>query len=133
MRLWLSAKSAAFVRLDEDELEVVEQVLASVEVMENRQELELVLEGLEASVGNIPRLNLEKYATFVEEEYRLLRQQKEGEAWEIAEIESVIELRGTEIESVTGTYRRKKTSETPRRSVAASSWKKPGASATRGR
>ena len=53
---------------------------ASVEVMENRQELELVLEGLEASVGDIPRLNLEKYATFVEEEYRLLRQQKEGEA-----------------------------------------------------
>ena len=73
------AKSAALVRLDEDELEVVEQVLASVEVMENRQELELVLEGLEASVRDIPSLNLEKYATFAEEEYRLLRQQKEGE------------------------------------------------------
>jgi hypothetical protein len=74
------AKSAALVRLDEDELVVVEQILASVEVMENRQELELVLEGLEASVGDIPRLNLEKYATLAEEEYWRLQQQQEGEA-----------------------------------------------------
>jgi hypothetical protein len=55
------------VRLDEDELEVVKQVLDSVEV-------------LELSFGDIPRLNLDKYATFAEEEYRLLQQQQEGEA-----------------------------------------------------
>jgi hypothetical protein len=72
------AKSAALVRLDEDELEVVEQVLASVEEMETQQELWAVLEVLEASFGDIPRLNLEKYATFAEEEYRLLQQQREG-------------------------------------------------------
>ena len=70
------AKSAALVRLDEDELVVVEQILASVKVMENRQELELVLEGLGAFIGDIPRLNLEKYATFTEEEYRSLQQQQ---------------------------------------------------------
>jgi hypothetical protein len=55
---------------------VVEQILASVEVMETQQELEAVLEGLEASVGDIPRLNLEKYATFAEEEYQSLLQQQ---------------------------------------------------------
>jgi hypothetical protein len=70
------AKSAALVRLDEDEMVVVEQILASVEVMETQQELEAVLEGLEASVGDIPRLNLEKYATFAEEEYQSLLQQQ---------------------------------------------------------
>ena len=74
------AKSAALVRLDEDELVVVEQILASVKVMENRQELELVLEGLGASIGDIPRLNVEKYATLAEEEYRRLQQQQEGDA-----------------------------------------------------
>ena len=75
-----TAKSAALVRLDENELEVVEQVLASVEEMDTQQELWAVLEVLEASFGDIPRLNLEKYATLAEEEYRLLQQQREGEA-----------------------------------------------------
>jgi hypothetical protein len=70
------AKSAALVRLDEDELEVVEQVLDSIEDMRTKQELDSVLEVLEVSFGDIPRLNLEKYATFTEEEYRSLQQQQ---------------------------------------------------------
>lgn len=66
------AKKAALARLNEEELEVVEQVGDSIKDMTAQQEVTSVLEVLDASFGDIPRLILERYARLVEEEYALL-------------------------------------------------------------
>jgi hypothetical protein len=63
-----AAKRTALARLDDEEQEVVGQVLASVGDMETPRELESVLEVLDASFGDIPRLVLAKYAALLEEE-----------------------------------------------------------------
>jgi hypothetical protein len=73
-----AAQRSALTRLSEEELEVVEQVVDSIADMGTRQELESVLEVLDASFGNTPRLILEKYITFVEEDYQLLRREGGG-------------------------------------------------------
>ena len=68
----LIATRTARARLNEEEFEVVEQVGDSIKDMTAQQELTSVLEVLDASFGDIPRLILERYARLVEEEYALL-------------------------------------------------------------